>query len=62
MIEQLSSPPKSLMLLVCLDNIAHAQATILTPTLCTKSRKFNPNVEVSFHLEASKDNGRHVHN
>lgn len=61
MIEQLSSPSKSLMIPVYVDNIAHAQVAILTPTLCTKSRKFNPNVEVSFHLKASKDKWGHIH-
>jgi hypothetical protein len=38
------------------EGIANAQATILRPPPCPKSRKLNPNVEMLFHLKASGDN------
>ena len=57
MMEQLSSPPRSLLLPVYAESIALAQAATSTPTRRPKSRKFNPNVEMLFHLEASEDNG-----
>ena len=56
MMEQLSSPPRSLLLHVYAESIALAQAATSTPTRRPKSRKFNSNVEMFFHLEASEDN------
>ena len=56
MMEQLSSPPRSLLLPVYAESIALAQAATSTPTRRPKSRKFNSNVEMFFHLEASEDN------
>ena len=53
--EQLSSPPRSLLLPVYVESVALAQAATSTPTHRPKSRKFNPNVEMLFHLEASED-------
>jgi hypothetical protein len=57
MMEQLSSPPRSLLLPVYAETVALAQAATSTPKCRPKSRKFNPNVERLFHLEASEDNG-----
>jgi hypothetical protein len=57
MMDQLSSPPRSLLLPIYAESVALAQATASTPTHRPKSRKFNPNVEILFHLEASEDNG-----
>lgn len=58
MMEQLSSPPKSLMLPVYADNVACAQAATSTLTRHAKSRKFNPMWKYSFNiLETSGDKG-----
>lgn len=38
-------PPKLLMLPMYVDNIVHSQVAISPLTPCTKSHKFNPNVE-----------------
>lgn len=59
LMEQLSPPPpkkKPLVLPMNVEGIANAQATILRPPPCPKSRKLNPNVEMLFHLKASGDN------
>lgn len=50
--ERLSSPPMSILLPVYVNNVAHAQVATLTPTLRTKSCKFNSNVEMLVHIEA----------
>ena len=42
MMEQLSSPPKSLVLPVYVDNVACAQVARPSPTRHAKSSKFNP--------------------
>jgi hypothetical protein len=57
MMKQLTFPPRSSLLHVYAESIAFAQAATSTPTRRPKSRKFNSNVEMLFHLEASEDNG-----
>ena len=57
MMEQLLSPPWSLLFSVYAESIGIAQAATSTPTCCPKSYKFNSNVEMLFHLEVSEDNG-----
>ena len=56
MMEQLSFPPRLLLICIYAESVALAQATASTPTRRPKSCKFNPNMETLFHLEASEDN------
>jgi hypothetical protein len=57
MMKQWLSPSRSLLLPVYAESIALTQAATSIPTRRPKSRKFNSNVEMFFHLEASEHNG-----
>lgn len=48
-------PPKPSVFPMYVEEIANAQAATSTPLPRPKSQKFNPNVEMLFHLKASGD-------
>lgn len=53
--ELVASPPKKLLFPMYAEVVAIAQAATSLPAPRTKSRKFDPNVEMLFQIKASED-------